>query len=72
MRIEGAGYINDAYVNISVPPGDKKAVEVLHTFSKDQMMQILNFMVYQQNGLAMKLVRVVTENYLKAQMNQLV
>ncbi|MFN3282824.1 MAG: hypothetical protein ACK40Q_01130 [Pseudothermotoga sp.] len=70
MRIEGAGYINEPYIITQIQ--NKKVVETPQSFSKDQMMQILNFMVYQQNGLAMKLVRVATENYLKAQMNQLV
>ncbi|MFN4190515.1 MAG: hypothetical protein ACK4E2_05945 [Pseudothermotoga sp.] len=70
MRIEGAGYINEPYIITQIQ--NKRAAEIPQTFSKDQMMQILNFMVYQQNGLAMKLVRVATENYLKAQMNQFV
>ncbi len=43
--------------------------EVAQAMSKDQMVQILNFMLYQQNGLSLKLVRIATENFLKAQMN---
>lgn len=70
MRIEGAGYTNEAYIITQIQ--NKKAAETPQTFSKDQIMQILSFTVYQKNGLAMNLVRVATENYLKAQMNQLV
>lgn len=69
MRVEGVGYVYNPYIDLQKQ--NNSAVETTQTFSKDQMMQILNFMVYQQNGLAMKLVRVATENYLKAQMNQL-
>lgn len=69
MRVEGVGYVYNPYIDLQKQ--NNSGVETTQTFSKDQMMQILNFMVYQQNGLAMKLVRVATENYLKAQMNQL-
>lgn len=69
MRVEGVGYVYNPYIDLQKQ--NNSVAETPQTFSKDQMMQILNFMVYQQNGLAMKLVRVATENYLKAQMNQL-
>jgi len=46
-----------------------KSHEVAQTINKDQIVQILNYMLYQQNGLSLKLVRIATENFLRAQMN---
>ncbi|HEY8541322.1 MAG TPA: hypothetical protein VIL29_02990 [Pseudothermotoga sp.] len=69
MRIEGIGYVYNPYTYSKTE--NTSTAQTPQILNKDQMMQILNFMIYQQNGLAMKMVRITTENYVKAQMDQL-
>ncbi|HEY8542352.1 MAG TPA: hypothetical protein VIL29_08205 [Pseudothermotoga sp.] len=69
MRIEAIGYVHNPYIYSRME--NNTNIQTPQILNKDQMIQILNFMIYQQNGLAMKMVRITTENYVKAQMDQL-
>ncbi len=69
MRVEGVGYTYNPYTYSKTQNTQQPAPQ---TLNKDQMIQLLNFMTYQQNGLALRMVRIATENYLNAQINQLV
>ncbi|MEJ5230381.1 MAG: hypothetical protein WHT65_10310 [Pseudothermotoga sp.] len=66
MEISGVSSVGNFFYPQS---GNITKPEAVQAMNKDQMIQILNYMLYQQNGLSLKLVRIATENFLKAQMN---
>ncbi|MGB9899264.1 MAG: hypothetical protein ACPLHI_00400 [Pseudothermotoga sp.] len=63
LRVDGVSHNN----TVLYPQIDAQKKQVPEALGKDQVLQLLNYMLYQQNGLAMKLVRIATENYVSAQ-----
>ncbi|HBJ80382.1 MAG: hypothetical protein PWQ72_1164 [Pseudothermotoga sp.] len=67
MRIGPVDSTGVSYESAYVP--QKHSQTQTQILDKDQMIQLLNFMFYQKNGLDVKLVRIAGELFSKSQMN---